>query len=65
MREKLHLIDIVPDKQIAVNSVIALINGDKNKNLEDYNKIENKSNVQNNESTVENKQNNKKNQIKF
>ena len=56
-----HLIDIVPDKQIAVNSVIALINGDKNKNLEDYNKIENKSNVQNNESTVENKQNNKKN----
>ena len=57
-----HLIDIVPDKQIAVNSVIALINGDKNKNLEDYNKIENKSNDQNNESTVENKQNNKKNQ---
>ena len=60
-----HLIDIVPDKQIAVNSVIALINGDKNKNLEDYNKIENKSNDQNNESTVEKKQNNKKNQNKI
>ena len=57
-----HLIDIVPDKQIAVNSVIALINGDKNEKLEDYNKVENKSNDQNNESTVENKQNNKKNQ---
>ena len=57
-----HLIDIVPDKQIAVNSVIALIDGDKNEKLEDYNKVENKSNDQNNESTIEKKQNNKKNQ---
>ncbi len=31
-----HLIDITPDKQIAVNSVIALINGSKDKKLEDY-----------------------------
>ncbi len=32
-----HLIDTTPDKQIAVNSVIALINGNKNERLEDYN----------------------------
>ena len=32
-----HLIDSTPDKQIAVNSVIALINGDKDDKLEDYN----------------------------
>ena len=32
-----HLIDITPDKQIAVNSVIALINGSKDERLEDYN----------------------------
>ncbi len=32
-----HLIDTNPDKQIAVNSVIALINGDKDDKLEDYN----------------------------
>ncbi len=32
-----HLIDITPDKQIAVNSVIALINGDKDDKLDDYN----------------------------
>ena len=32
-----HLIDITPDKQIAVNSVIALINGNKDEKLEDYN----------------------------
>ncbi len=32
-----HLIDTTPDKQIAVNSVIALINGDKDDKLEDYN----------------------------
>ena len=32
-----HLIDTTPDKQIAVNSVIALINGNKDERLEDYN----------------------------
>ena len=32
-----HLINITPDKQIAVNSVIALINGSKDERLEDYN----------------------------
>ena len=32
-----HLIDTTPDKQIAVNSVIALINGSKDQRLEDYN----------------------------
>ena len=32
-----HLIDTTPDKQIAVNSVIALINGSKDERLEDYN----------------------------
>ncbi len=32
-----HLINSTPDKQIAVNSVIALINGDKDDKLEDYN----------------------------
>ncbi len=57
-----HLIDIVPDKQIAVNSVIALINGDENEKLEDYNKIENKSNDEKNETNIEIKKNNEKNQ---
>ncbi len=33
-----HLIETTPDKQIAVNSVIALINGNKDEKLEDYNK---------------------------
>ena len=38
-----HLIDIASNKQIAVNSVIALINGDENEKLEDYDtKIEGK-----------------------
>ena len=32
-----HLIDTTPEKQIAVNSVIALINGNKDDKLEDYN----------------------------
>ncbi len=32
-----HLIDTTSDKQIAVNSVIALINGSKDESLEDYN----------------------------
>ncbi len=32
-----HLIETTPDKQIAVNSVIALINGNKDEKLEDYN----------------------------
>ena len=32
-----HLIDTTPDKQIAVNSVIALINGNKDEKLDDYN----------------------------
>ena len=32
-----HLIDTTPDKHIAVNSVIALINGNKDDKLEDYN----------------------------
>ncbi len=32
-----HLIDTAPNKQIAVNSVIALINGSKDERLEDYN----------------------------
>ncbi len=32
-----HLIDTTPNKQIAVNSVIALINGSKDERLEDYN----------------------------
>jgi len=32
-----HLIDTKPDKQIAVNSVIALIDGKKDEKLEDYN----------------------------
>ena len=32
-----HLIQTTPDKQIPVNSVIALIDGDKDENLEDYN----------------------------
>ena len=32
-----HLIDTKADKQIAVNSVIALINGKKDEKLEDYN----------------------------
>ena len=32
-----HLIDITSDKQIAVNSVIALINGNKDEKLENYN----------------------------
>ena len=39
-----HLIDTNPDKQIAVNSVIALINGNKEEKLEDYNKDETVSN---------------------
>ncbi len=41
-----HLIDTTPDKQIAVNSVIALINGSKDERLEDYN---NKDQTVNNE----------------
>ena len=32
-----HLIETKPDKQIAVNTVIALINGKKDEKLEDYN----------------------------
>ncbi len=32
-----HLLDTTPDKQISVNSVIALINGSKDERLEDYN----------------------------
>ena len=32
-----HLIETTPDKQIAVNSVIALINGNKDEKLDDYN----------------------------
>ena len=32
-----HLIETKPDKQIAVNSVIALINGSKDERLDDYN----------------------------
>ena len=39
-----HLIDSTPDKQIAVNSVIALINGNEDEKLEDYNKVETVSN---------------------
>ena len=40
-----HLIETTPDKQIAVNSVIALINGNKDEKLEDYNdKDKNKEN---------------------
>ena len=35
-----HLIDTKPDKQIAVNSVIALINGSGDEKLEDYNDID-------------------------
>ena len=34
-----HLIQTTPDKQIPVNSVIALIDGDKDEKLEDYNNI--------------------------
>ena len=45
-----HLIDTTPDKQIAVNSVIALINGSKDERLEDYNdKDQNVSNEEKNE----------------
>jgi len=36
-----HLIETTPDKQIAVNSVIALINGNKDEKLEDYNEKDN------------------------
>ena len=42
-----HLIDSDPSKQIAVNSVIALIDGDKTKKLEEYSK--NITKVDNNE----------------
>ncbi len=42
-----HLIDSDPSKQIAVNSVIALIDGDKTKKLEEYSK--NITEVDNNE----------------
>ena len=32
-----HLIEIAPDKKVTVNSVIALINGNIDEKLEDYN----------------------------
>ena len=53
-----HLIDTTPDKQIAVNSVIALINGNKNEKLEDYNDkeetVSNDEKIQVSESTQAN-----------
>ncbi len=49
-----HLIDTTPDKQIAVNSVIALINGSKDERLEDYNdKDQTISSDEKNETSVE------------
>ena len=49
-----HLIDTTPDKQIAVNSVIALINGNKDERLEDYNdKDQTVSSEEKNEVSVE------------
>ncbi len=61
-----HLIDTKPDKQIAVNSVIALINGSKDERLEDYNdKDQTKSSDEKNEASVETQTNTEidKNQI--
>ncbi len=49
-----HLIHTTPDKQIAVNSVIALINGSKDERLEDYNdKDQTVSSDEKNEDSVE------------
>ncbi len=49
-----HLIDTTPDKHIAVNSVIALINGSKDERLEDYNnKDQILSSDEKNEASVE------------
>ncbi len=51
-----HLIDTTPEKQIAVNSVIALINGSKDERLEDYNdndKDQTLSSDEKNETSVE------------
>jgi len=49
-----HLINTTPDKQIAVNSVIALINGSKDERLEDYNdKDQTLSSDEKNEVSVE------------
>ncbi|MDC3178311.1 E3 binding domain-containing protein, partial [Pelagibacteraceae bacterium] len=49
-----HLIDTTLDKQIAVNSVIALINGSKDEKLEDYNdKDQTVSSDKKNETSVE------------
>jgi len=45
-----HLINTTPDKQIAVNSVIALINGNTDEKLEDYN---NKDNALSNDEKIE------------
>ena len=54
-----HLIDIASNKQIAVNSVIALINGDENEKLEDYDtKIEDKKSNQNVDSEIKSKNKN-------
>ncbi len=61
-----HLIDTTPDKQIAVNSVIALINGSKDEKLEDYNdKDQTLSGDEKNEASVETQTNTEvdKNQI--
>ena len=61
-----HLIDTTPDKQIAVNSVIALINGSKDERLEDYNdKDQTVSSDEKNEASVETQTNTEvdKNQI--
>ncbi len=61
-----HLIDTTPDKQIAVNSVIALINGSKDERLEDYNdKDQTVSSDEKNETLVETQTNTEvdKNQI--
>ena len=55
-----HLIDTTPDKQIAVNSVIALINGSKDERLEDYNdRDEIVSNDEKNEVTTQPQRNTK------
>ena len=61
-----HLIDITPDKQIAVNSVIALINGNKDEKLEDYNdRDEIVSNDEKNEVTTQPQRNTKVDKIQI
>ena len=54
-----HLIESTPDKQIAVNSVIALINGNEDEELEDYkDKVEAESSYELTEDLIQTPKNN-------